>query len=173
MGKYTYEFGGGLKDEEPPSKLTAFAGYVHIDMGNPRDTDIPPGSTTIGGYGLSALPPTPIQRTRFCRPSGQAQNINCLPAGASREPTTVIPRMNTSTARARIARPRPRRLSVTPRPANCAGYLNQGSFLIDYAFNKHWDAYAGISYIENGGGLNSAYLNDNMATFVTGMRLKF
>jgi predicted porin len=51
--------------------------------------------------------------------------------------------------------------------------LNQGSFLIDYALNKHWDTYAGISYIENGGGLNSAYLNDNMVTFVTGMRLKF
>ena len=51
--------------------------------------------------------------------------------------------------------------------------MNQGSFLIDHAFNKHWDAYAGISYKENGGGLNSAYLNDNMATFVTGVRLKF
>ena len=41
MGKYTYEFGGGLKDEEPPSKLTAFAGYVHTDMGNPHDTEHP------------------------------------------------------------------------------------------------------------------------------------
>jgi predicted porin len=60
-----------------------------------------------------------------------------------------------------------------PTPSNCAGYLNQGSFLIDYAFNKRWDAYVGISYMENGGGLNSAYLNDNMATFVMGMRLKF
>ena len=68
---------------------------------------------------------------------------------------------------------RPRPLSGNPTPPNCAGALNQGSFLIDYAFNKHWDAYAGVSYMENGGGLNSAYLNDNMATFVTGIRLKF
>jgi len=51
--------------------------------------------------------------------------------------------------------------------------LNQTSFLIDYAFNKHFDAYAGVSYMNNGGGLDSGYLTDNMATFMTGLRLKF
>ena len=55
MSKYTYQFEGGLKDEEPPSKLTVFAGYVHTMMGNPEDTNIPVGSTTIGGYELVGI----------------------------------------------------------------------------------------------------------------------
>jgi predicted porin len=173
MGKYTYEFEGGLKDDKPPSKLTAFAGYVHIDMGNPRNADIQPGSTTIGGYRLvgvttNAYTTDKILQTfwtgaKYQLPSGwsftggyyrytqdeyiNSKGKNCLNAAKA--------------------------LVGNPTPPNCAGSLNQGSFLIDYAFNKHWDAYAGVSYMENGGGLNSAYLNDNMATFVMGMRLKF
>ena len=35
QGKYTYEFGGGFKDEGPSSKLTAFAGYELAQYANP------------------------------------------------------------------------------------------------------------------------------------------
>ncbi len=56
---------------------------------------------------------------------------------------------------------------------NCAGDFNQVSFLADYVFNKHFDVYGGISYTMIGGGLASAFLNDNMITFATGVRLKF
>ena len=29
---------------------------------------------------------------------------------------------------------------------NCSGDVNQGSFLIDYAFNRHFDVYAGVTF---------------------------
>ena len=32
MGKYTYDLGGGFKDDGPGSKLTLFGGYTHIDI---------------------------------------------------------------------------------------------------------------------------------------------
>ena len=35
MGKYTIDLGGGFKDEGPSSKVTFFAGYLHVDMTNP------------------------------------------------------------------------------------------------------------------------------------------
>ena len=158
MGKYAYEFEGGLKDEEPPSKLTAFAGYVHIDMGNPRDTNIPPGSTTIGGYELVGVTTTPIPGT-FCKPSGQAEISTAfwLEFHGAYYRYTQDEYINSKGKNCLNAA---KALVGNPTPSNCAGALNQGSFLIDYAFNKHWDAYAGVSYMENGGGLNSAYLND-------------
>ncbi len=53
MGKYTFEFGDGFKDEGPSSKLTLFAGYVHTEMSNPDHTQgYYNGWTTQGGYPL-------------------------------------------------------------------------------------------------------------------------
>ena len=173
MGKYTYEFESGLKDDEPSSKLTAFAGYVHIDMGNPHDTDIPNGSTTIGGYRLVGVTTNAYTTDKILQTFWTGARYQ-LPSGWSFTGAyyryTQDEYINSKGKNCATAA---KALVGNPTPANCAGYLNQGSFLIDYAFNKHWDAYAGISYMENGGGLNSAYLNDNMATFVTGIRLKF
>ena len=182
MGKYTYQFEGGLKDEEPSAKLTVFAGYVHTMMGNPEDTNIPVGSTTIGGYelisatagastlttnyyGTDKILQTVWTGARYELPSGwsftgayynytQNEFINSKGKSCATAAKATVPGANTT-------------------PSNCAGYLNETSFMVDYAFNKHFDAYAGVSYMNNGGGLDSGYLTDNMATVVTGVRLKF
>jgi predicted porin len=61
---------------------------------------------------------------------------------------------------------------VTP-PTQCAGELNMGSFLIDYAFNKYFDVYAGVNYSQVDGGLESGFLQDNSFLFMTGARLRF
>ena len=176
MGKYTYKFEGGLKDEEPASKLTVFAGYVHTMMGNPEDTNIPVGSTTIGGYELASVTTNAYTTDKILQTFWTGARIN-LPSGWSftgayynytQNEYINSKRKNCATAARVTGSP-----GINPEPANCAGYLNQTSFLIDYAFNKHLDAYAGVSYMNNGGGLNSGYLNDNMATFMTGLRLKF
>ena len=42
---------------------------------------------------------------------------------------------------------------------NCAGAYNQGSLLLDYAFSKHFDVYAGATY---------AIVNDGLAAGFTG-----
>ncbi len=173
MGKYAYEFEGGLKDEEPPSKLTAFAGYVHIDMGNPRDTNIPPGSTTIGGYELVGVTTNAYTTDKILQTFWMGAKYQLSSGWSFTGAYYRYTQDEYINSKGKNCLNAAKALVGNPTPPNCAGALNQGSFLIDYAFNKHWDAYAGVSYMENGGGLNSAYLNDNMATFVTGIRLKF
>lgn len=173
MGKYTYKFEEGLKDEEPPSKLTVFAGYVHTMMGNPEDTNVPVGSTTIGGYELVGVTTNAYTTDKILQTFWAGARYN-LPSGWSFTGAyyryTQDEYINNKGKNCETAA---KALIGNRTPANCAGYLNQTSFLIDYAFNKHLDAYAGVSYMNNGGGLDSGYLNDNMATVMTGIRLKF
>ena len=57
--------------------------------------------------------------------------------------------------------------------SNCSGDFNQGSFLIDYTFNKHLDVYAGVSFTELNGGLGSGFLQNNDTAFATGVRIKW
>ena len=56
---------------------------------------------------------------------------------------------------------------------NCSGDFNQGSFLIDYTFNKHLDVYAGVTFTEQNGGLNNGFLADNTWAFASGLRVKW
>ncbi len=56
---------------------------------------------------------------------------------------------------------------------NCAGSTETFSFLVDYAINKHFDVYSGVSVQDISGGLASGYLANNNTTVVTGMRLRF
>ena len=51
--------------------------------------------------------------------------------------------------------------------SNCSGDLNQGSFLIDYTVNRHLDLYAGVTFEDQTGGLNSGFLEDNLWAVVT------
>ena len=73
--------------------------------------------------------------------------------------------------------------------SQCAGHFDQGSFLVDYEFNKHLDVYAGTTYGRVADGLASGFqgtpaakagfgtigTNTSVDTtdFVTGMRLRF
>ena len=57
--------------------------------------------------------------------------------------------------------------------ANSAGSYNDASFVADYQLTKHFDVYAGVNYSILDGGLASGYLNNNMTTVATGIRLKF
>ena len=72
MGKYTYDLGGGFKDDAPTSKLTFFGGYVHIDLSNADHLqNYYNGNTTEGGYVLGGGgAPTRSQPTRSFRRDG-------------------------------------------------------------------------------------------------------
>ena len=173
MGKYSFDFGGGLKDQIPAGKFTVFAGYVHIDMGNPRDANIPVGSTTIGGYELASVTTNAYTTDKILQTVFTGARYE-LPSGWSFTGAyynyTQGAYINNKGKNCATAATAP---VGDPTPPNCAGWLNQGSFVADYAFNRRLDVYAGITAIANGGGLNSAYLNDTMTTVVTGLRLKF
>ncbi len=56
---------------------------------------------------------------------------------------------------------------------NCAGDLNEISFLVDYAFNKHIDLYGGVTYSEISGGIANGYLQDNNFMATSGIRIRW
>jgi predicted porin len=187
MGKYTFDLGGccgykdggGLKDAPiEGAKLTFYGGYQHTDMTN---YDGQPGGTTIGGYQLSFLNNV-LTSTRTLETAWAGAKYETGPwtvAGAyywlHQNNFTEINLLATSL--------------ITPGGAStggcavnkaaCSGDLNQVSFLVDYAFNKHFDVYGGVTYQDIGGGLAHSFLSNdpynatNNTTVVTGMRLKF
>ncbi len=172
MGKYTFEFGGGFKDEGPSSKLTFFGGYAHIDMTNPGNT-YANNNGTIGGYMFAAVNTAPYA-------FGATKTLETEWAGAAYEtgPWTFsgayyhegqgdyTNSKNQTCAEANVAAK-----GVTQ--SNCSGDLDVGSFVVDYRFNKHFDVYSGVMFSTAGDGLASGFLNTDNTSAVTGLRLKF
>ena len=68
---------------------------------------------------------------------------------------------------------RPQAGSPNQQPGYNAGEYHDGSFVVDYRFNKHWDIYAGVNYSTVDGGLASGFIANNNTSVVTGARLKF
>ncbi len=179
MGKYTYDFGGGgFKDQSPASKVTLFAGYSHVDKTNGTDT----GSTTIGGYSVNIY-------SNYIAP-GQDVIVQYfwagakyeLPSGWSFTGAYYYQDQNKFDVAGAKANTCP---AGGASATNCVGYLNQGSFVAGYAFNKHFDVYAGVDYAIVYNGFASGYpgapggvpagkeTSVDQTTVMTGMRLKF
>ncbi len=172
MGKYTFEFGGGFKDEGPGAKLTLFAGYSHNDKSNSTDT----GSTTQGGYPITIvsgfLGSDQILQSEWAGAKYQTGPWSFTAAYYHIDQNSF--RLNTGSCP-----------SGGASGLECAGNMNQGSFLIDYAFNKHFDVYGGVDYsVVNDGFANGfpgtpggtpagTATSVDQTTVMTGMRLKF
>jgi predicted porin len=160
MGKYTFRFPGATnafpskaaKAEAPGDKLTFFAGYTHIDQGNPQNPIF--SGSTAGGIPLTVSGTLPdndaftVDRifqffwtgAKYELPSGWsftaayyhvnqnsyvADHAPCVAGGASK--------------------------------TDCAGTFDQVSFLADYQISKHFDVYSGITYGKVENGLASAF----------------
>jgi predicted porin len=178
MGKYTFEFGGGFKDEGPTSKLTFYGGFQQADLTNYNGQQ---GGTTIGGYHLAYLNNILLStRTLDTAWAGAKYETGpwsftaayyWLHQDSFREANNILVSVGAAAT--------PLTGGCSVNAGACAGDLNQVSFLVDYAFNKHFDTYAGISYQEVSGGLahsflsNDAFMANNNTTVVTGIRLKF
>jgi predicted porin len=168
-----------LKDAPvaPPSaKLTFYGGYQYVEQSNPENPQYTySGNTTIGGYryvstGLLAFGSDRIRETIWAGASyvdgpwrlaaawyrySQDSYLN------SSFQTCATTTANTSaTARFRVG-------------SNCAAEFNQGSLLVDYTVNRHFDIYAGVSFAEQSGGFNSGSLEDNSIAFASGVRIKW
>ena len=146
MGKYAFDLGGGgFKDEGPASKLTLFAGYTHIALSG---SDATPSAIRPAGYAI-ALDTAYLQSTKVLDSEWAGAKYELPPAGASRAPfITSIRTLSNPMAMLHRWRRQPRRLR---------GHYNQGSFLIDYAFNKHFDVYPGATYAIVDGGMAAGY----------------
>jgi predicted porin len=63
----------------------------------------------------------------------------------------------------------------------CAGTFQEVSGVVDYVFNKHYDAYAGVNWSEVQDGLANGFPgttvgtagSENQTTFMVGFRVKF
>ena len=183
MAKYTYDFGGGSKDG-PSSRLTAFAGYVYMDISNPNQVQsFYNGDTTGGGYTIQTADAfNPFHTNKVLQTEWAGLSYETGPwtiTGAYYHETQNSFLENTSaTAFVNCAMGKKGASDVTQpakitTPANCAGDINFASLVVDYAFNKHFDAYAGVSFADVSGGLGSGFLQNETVSVVTGLRLKF
>ena len=205
QGKYSFEFGGGLKDGGykdgglkdgglkddliAGSKLTLFAGYEEIRYFNSsaaRDQEYI-GQSAIGGYRIGQLLATPASGTT----SGIAAKASSLYFyGSTRELQipwagarySLASGWSFTAAYYYLDQPAfsstsklssPQAGSPNQQQAYTAGTVNDGSFVVDYQFNKHFDVYAGVNYSAIDGGLASGYLANNNTSVITGARLKF
>ena len=199
MGKYTFEvpslFGdtavslkdspcGGLKDAPcapPPAKVTIFGGYQYATLSNPdHPQSYYSGFTTQNGYqfltsGNLAFGSDKVLETAWAGLRYEtgpwsftgayyywAQNayLNAKLETCQTVTNSYVKTPLNGGFGKQIA-------------ANCSGELNQGSFLIDYTFNKHFDIYAGVTVSDIGGGLSSGFLQTNDVAVASGFRVKF
>jgi predicted porin len=182
VGKYAYDFSSGLKGDGPGAKLTFYAGYSHLDQSNPQ-TPVLSGDAA-GGYALTVTGTLPDNDAftadkilQFFWTGAKYE----LPSGWTFTAAYYHVSQNSYVADG---------IPCTAGPASrvdCAGSFNQGSFLVDYRFNKHFDVYAGATYARVDNGLASGFPGTPGAKFgfagtgtsvdttgvMTGLRVKF
>ncbi len=168
QGKYTFDFGGSFKDDAQGAKLIFFGGYENISFANPSSNPSSyTGSTAIGGYLISTVVANPYATDKVLQLAWTGARYE-LPSGWSF--TGAYYHVDQGAYTGTVSVPA---AGTIQAKANSAGTANDASFLVDYAFNKHFDVYTGVNYSALDGGLASGYLNDSQASVVTGGRLKF
>jgi predicted porin len=168
QGKYTFDPGGSFKDDAPGARLTFFGGYENISFSNPSsDPNSFIGSTAVGGYRISAVTLNPYNTDKVLQVAWTGVKYE-LPSGWSF--TGAYYHVSQNAFSGTVNTPAPGTIQTK---ANSAGTYNDGSFVVDYQFNKHFDVYAGVNYSTLDGGLSSGFLNNSQTTLATGVRLRF
>ena len=175
---------GGLKDAPcaPPSaKVTLYGGYQHVDQANPEhNQSFYSGFTTIGGYryitnpnGTIAFGSDRIRETAWAGVSYEDGPWRLVGAWHFFDQNSFLnaSRQNCATS-TRAAQTSSTFVGIRIG-SNCSGDFNQGSFLIDYTVNRHFDIYGGVTFADQTGGLNSGFLADNSWAFSSGVRIKW
>ncbi len=172
---------GGLKDAPcapPTAKVTLFGGYQYVEQSNPDHLQSYwSGGTTQGGYKfLSGLPAgygnelfgsNRVRETAWGGVSYEDGPWRLVGAYYNWHQNSYL---NTSFVGCTVS-------TAGVQSTNCSGEVNQGSFLIDYTFNRHMDMYAGVTFSDINGGLATNgtvnYPTDNTWAFATGIRVKW
>lgn len=187
MAKYTFLFGGGFKDgglkdglkEVSPDKLTFFAGYQNADLSNPSSPQSAyNGFTTIGGYrfitsGVRAFGTDRILQTEWAGVRYESGPWAVTGAYYNWNQNSFVNAALHDCAYVNSHPPVATNGIGKQIGSNCSGDYNQGSFLVDYVFNKYFDVYGGVSFTEIDGGLSSGFLRTDDTTFATGVRVKW
>jgi predicted porin len=166
--RYTMDLGASAINEATNDKLTFYLGYEYISFANPHaDPNSFIGSTAQGGYLISAVTLNPYQTNKVLQLTWAGVRYDL---GASWSFTAGYYHVDQGAYLGKVSVPQPGTIQTS---ANSAGSYNDASFVADYQLTKHFDVYAGVNYSMLDGGLASGYLNDNMMTVVSGVRLKF
>jgi predicted porin len=140
-----------------------FAGYEHIDFANPNNP-LAPGAFLAGGYNVGVPNNTNFTTDRILqtfwvgarysvRPDLDLalayyhENQNSFIIGNGSNPTGTCSNVSS---------------------AGCSGSLDAVSFVVDYRFAKHFDAYAGIMWSQVQNGLANGFLLANGLPGATG-----
>jgi hypothetical protein len=181
QGKYVWDLGGGgfkdgacgLKDACDGAKLTFYAGYVHMDQTDAGTALGASAGTTIGGY-LLAVNSIKLLSTRTLETEWVGGKYETGPWSFT---AAYYHFSQDGFSEANFS------LHISGGCAvnayACAGAENQVSGLLDYAFNKYVDVYAGATYETLSGGFthsslnNAAYFATNNTTVISGLRVTF
>jgi predicted porin len=169
MGKYTFNVAGS---GTAPDKFTIYAGYSHIQKAN---ADYPVGDAQ-GNYPIavgvninnSAVYNFEWLGARYALTSGWTASIglyhitqNSWTIGLGTGGTQGI--------------------GCAAAGLLCSGDFDEGSLVLDYAFNKHYDVYGGVNWSEVTDGLANGFVgttvgtsgSENQTTVMFGFRVRF
>jgi predicted porin len=164
--------GCGFKDDCAGAKLTFFGGYQRSDSANPTDL-IHVGDTTVGGYTFSSVDNNAFTTDKILQTVWAGAKYE-LPSGWSFTGAYYHFDQGSIVSDGLTCAQKTAKVTVGEKVgSNCSGNIDMGAFLVDYAFNKHFDVYGGVNYSTADGGLASGDLQNNSFLFMTGARLRF
>jgi predicted porin len=170
MGKYTFEFNGSGATAD---KLTVYAGYSHIEKAN---SEYPIGLSQ-GAYPLaiginvnnSAVYNMEWVGAKYAMPSGWSV-------------TGALYHITQNSWTIGLGTTGTQGIGCAAAGLLCSGDFNEASVVADYAFNKHFDVYAGVNYSEVTDGLANGFVgtskdgttgSENQTNVMFGLRVRF
>jgi hypothetical protein len=169
MGKYTFDLGGTPATSD---KLTIYAGYSHITKAN---SNYPAGDAQ-GAYPInvginindSAVYNFEWVGARYAMTTGWTVSAGLYYITQNSWTIGLGP---TGT----------QGVGCAAAGLLCSGNFKEGSVVLDYAFNKHYDIYGGVNYSEVEDGLANGFVgttvgtsgSENQTTVMLGFRVRF
>ncbi|HSY06036.1 MAG TPA: porin [Steroidobacteraceae bacterium] len=170
MGKYTFELGG---TGTATDKLTVYAGYSHIEKSH---FDYTSGQAQ-GAYNIdigvninqAAVYNFEWAGVKYAMASGWSFTAAYY---HSTQNSWSIGLLTNGT----------QNIGCSGAGLLCAGDFNEASFVVDYAFNKHYDLYAGVNWSEVTDGLANGFVgttkdgttgSESQSTVMVGGRVRF
>ena len=168
------------------NQFTIYGGYERVHYTNPSD-NFPTGFNSLGGYTILG---SGVNTTAYGSATSRPLNFDILWTGVKyaitdrldltgayylyyqhdyNNPTAV-------TASTCAANTKPALPGYAPQganSANCAGWMNAFSAMLDYRPLKRVDLYAGVMYAKVSGGLATGYLFNSDFAPTAGIRIRF
>jgi predicted porin len=142
----------GAKYAIGPWKL--YGGYEHVSFANP-DNPLVPGAFVLGGYIAGAVNNTNYTTNRIFQTGWLGARYSITPA------IDLAAAYYHEWQNSFVNASNPTGTCSNANASSCSGSLDAVSFVVDWRFAKHVDAYAGVMWSQAQNGLASGYLRAN------------